>query len=169
VGSLGHTSDAETGLIYMRARYMDPATGRFVSQDPASQGANWFVYATGDPVNQIDSDGRSSDDIGNLIHGLIQRHHGDLQKAEVALAVLGAALLAFGKYSANQTKAYAELMAYASVHATNETNPLQARLAELRQAAAGAEMKKWARRMEWAFYGGMACIAASIALWELTS
>src|SRR5262249_1956093 len=31
VGQLGHFSDDETGLIYMRARYYDPALGRFVS------------------------------------------------------------------------------------------------------------------------------------------
>src|SRR5438309_9606444 len=42
VGSLGHVSDDETNYVYMRARYMDPATGRFVSQDPAGDGTNWF-------------------------------------------------------------------------------------------------------------------------------
>jgi len=31
VGSLGHTSEDETGLIYMRARWMDPALGRRIS------------------------------------------------------------------------------------------------------------------------------------------
>jgi hypothetical protein len=30
VGSLGHPSEEDTGLIYMRARYMDPVTGSFV-------------------------------------------------------------------------------------------------------------------------------------------
>jgi RHS repeat-associated protein len=28
-GGLGHTTDSDTGLIYMRARYYDPAIGRF--------------------------------------------------------------------------------------------------------------------------------------------
>ena len=40
VGALGHPSDDETGLIYMRARYYDPACGRFVSEDPKRSGAN---------------------------------------------------------------------------------------------------------------------------------
>jgi len=31
VGSLGHTSEDETGMIYMRARWMDPALGRRIS------------------------------------------------------------------------------------------------------------------------------------------
>jgi RHS repeat-associated protein len=58
VGGLGHTSDAETGLIYMRARYMDPATGRFVSEDPKQHGANWYAYANANPVNVIDPNGK---------------------------------------------------------------------------------------------------------------
>lgn len=59
VGRLGHPSEDETGLIYMRARYMDPATGRFVSEDPSLNGANWFVYACDNPVNTIDPSGKS--------------------------------------------------------------------------------------------------------------
>lgn len=59
-GSLGHTSEPDTGLIYMRAQWMDPATGRFVSEDPARDGANWYGYCANNPVNQVDPDGRQS-------------------------------------------------------------------------------------------------------------
>ena len=58
VGSLGHLSEPETGLIYMRARYYDPATGRFVSEDSARSGRNWFVYCSDNPVNEVDASGR---------------------------------------------------------------------------------------------------------------
>ena len=58
VGSLGHPSDDETGLIYMRARYYDPACGRFVSQDPAKSGTNWLAYCDNDPVNRLDRTGK---------------------------------------------------------------------------------------------------------------
>jgi RHS repeat-associated protein len=57
VGALGHPSEGETGLIYMRARYMDPSTGRFVSEDPAGDGQNWFVYCNNDPANKADASG----------------------------------------------------------------------------------------------------------------
>ena len=60
-GSLGHTSDDSTGLIYMRARYMDPVTGRFISEDPAGNGANWYMYANDNPVNLVDASGRAAD------------------------------------------------------------------------------------------------------------
>jgi RHS repeat-associated protein len=59
VGQLGHTTDAETGgLIYMQARYCDPTTGRFVSEDPGRNGENWYGYCASDPVNAIDKDGK---------------------------------------------------------------------------------------------------------------
>ncbi|MCC6446959.1 MAG: RHS repeat-associated core domain-containing protein [Armatimonadetes bacterium] len=57
VGNLGHTSEDETGLIYMRARYMDPVTGRFESEDPKQDGVNWFVYCESNPVNRTDPTG----------------------------------------------------------------------------------------------------------------
>lgn len=59
VGSLGHPSEDETGLVYMQARYMDPTVGRFTSQDPGTHGLNWFLYCGDDPVNRGDPDGRS--------------------------------------------------------------------------------------------------------------
>ena len=57
VGSLGHTSEAETGLIYMGARYMDPVTGRFISEDSAKDGTNWYAYCGNNPVNLVDPSG----------------------------------------------------------------------------------------------------------------
>jgi len=59
VGSLGHVSDAETGLIYMRARYYDPAMGRFASEDPSKNGSNWFAYCNNSPVNEVDANGKN--------------------------------------------------------------------------------------------------------------
>ena len=44
VGQLGHPSEDETGLTYMRARYYDPQTGRFVNEDPSKSGMNYFIY-----------------------------------------------------------------------------------------------------------------------------
>ena len=64
VGSLGHVSDAETGLIYMRARYYDPSVGRFVSQDPSGDGNNWFAYCDNNPVNRADASGENWQGVG---------------------------------------------------------------------------------------------------------
>ncbi len=72
VGNLGHTTEPDTGgLVYMRARWMDPVTGRFLSEDPARDGANWFGYCGGDPVNAVDRDGRVTEAFGWMIVFLV--------------------------------------------------------------------------------------------------
>jgi RHS repeat-associated protein len=59
----GYYLDAATGLYYLPARYYDPATARFLSQDPAPPVAvdpstlNAYTYCIGDPVNLLDPDG----------------------------------------------------------------------------------------------------------------
>jgi RHS repeat-associated protein len=70
-GSLGHVTD-DTGLVYMRARYYDPGCGRFASEDPSGNGANWYVYAGDNPVTNVDKDGKSAstlilDTINNIL------------------------------------------------------------------------------------------------------
>ena len=54
----GEYFDQESGLIYLRARYYDPSMGRFITEDPAKDGTNWFVYCENDPVNRIDITGK---------------------------------------------------------------------------------------------------------------
>jgi RHS repeat-associated protein len=58
--NLGHPTDAETGLVYMRARYYEPWTGRFLSEDPARDGRNWSTYCDNNPVRLTDPTGRAS-------------------------------------------------------------------------------------------------------------
>ena len=59
VGQLGHTTEDETGLTYMRARYYGPAIGRFISEDPGRNGDNWFGYANAEPTNGADLTGKN--------------------------------------------------------------------------------------------------------------
>jgi len=62
VNSFRHTGrefDSETNLYYYRARYIDPATGRFISEDPIgfSGGSNFYRYARNNPVRRKDPSG----------------------------------------------------------------------------------------------------------------
>ncbi len=70
VGSLGHTSDDESGLIYMRARYLDPTSGRFANEDAAKDGPNWFVYTGNNLVNKVDASGNEV--IGAIVGAIIR-------------------------------------------------------------------------------------------------
>ncbi len=47
-----HPADP-TGLVYMRARYYDPRTGRFITEDPMEDG-NAYPYAANNPVSVWD-------------------------------------------------------------------------------------------------------------------
>lgn len=55
VGKYGVQYESPT-LTYMRARYYDPTTGRFVSEDPI-WALNLYPYADNNPVMKIDADG----------------------------------------------------------------------------------------------------------------
>jgi RHS repeat-associated protein len=52
-------SDTETDLYYYRARYYDPSTGRFVSEDPIAfdGGENFYAYTRNSPIGFKDSFG----------------------------------------------------------------------------------------------------------------
>jgi RHS repeat-associated protein len=57
-GYAGEYSDAESGLVYLRARYYEPATGQFLSRDPAvalTQSA--YGYVGDNPLNGTDDAG----------------------------------------------------------------------------------------------------------------
>ncbi|ERN39820.1 RHS repeat-associated core domain protein [Rubidibacter lacunae KORDI 51-2] len=62
-GFTGRERDEETGLHYYRARYYDPRTGRFLSEDPLGFGAgdvNLYRYVGNSPLNAIDPYGLES-------------------------------------------------------------------------------------------------------------
>jgi RHS repeat-associated protein len=54
----GEQYDPDLGLYYLRARYYNPTTGRFLSVDSlAGQGQRRYEYAAADPVNGEDPSG----------------------------------------------------------------------------------------------------------------
>lgn len=61
VANLGHVQDDESGLTYMRARYYEPQTGRFISEDPDMDGSNWYIYCNNVSTVHNDFTGKSFD------------------------------------------------------------------------------------------------------------
>jgi RHS repeat-associated protein len=60
----GEQYDPDLNLYYLRARYYNPATDRFLSRDPDDhspfdpKSLHKYLYANGDPVNGLDPTGR---------------------------------------------------------------------------------------------------------------
>jgi len=65
----GEQYDSDLGLYYLRARYYNPATGRFLSRDPEQfcncsirnpASLHKYLYGNGDPANLSDPSGRAA-------------------------------------------------------------------------------------------------------------
>ena len=50
----GKFLDENTGLYYFNARWYDPSSGRFITEDPAKDDRNWLVYCGNNPLKYID-------------------------------------------------------------------------------------------------------------------
>ena len=53
----GYQTDNDAGLIHTGNRYYIPYFGRFVTQDPAGDGSNWYSYCRNDPTRFADPSG----------------------------------------------------------------------------------------------------------------
>jgi RHS repeat-associated protein len=72
-GRYGVQSDVN-GLLYMRARYYNPYLCRFLNPDPSgfAGGLNWYAYAEGNPISEIDPFGLGAKDSGGAIVSWLQ-------------------------------------------------------------------------------------------------
>jgi RHS repeat-associated protein len=64
LGGLGYWHDADAGLYYVRQRWLDPATGRWLSVDPV-EGEPRYSYANNAPTTGVDPSGNQSLDNGS--------------------------------------------------------------------------------------------------------
>ncbi len=55
----GYYTDVESGILLLTHRYLDPATGRFLTRDPIGMdgGVNLYEYVGNNPVNEDDPSG----------------------------------------------------------------------------------------------------------------
>ena len=128
----GYYYDSETGLYYLKSRFYDPATGRFVNADGCNstgQGllsSNMYIYCENNPINRVDSTGRfwselwdfvttAVQEIGNTFAGLTPVYAGLGTStlldgplpfvdaaAAVGAAVVTAGAIGYGIYQATQ-------------------------------------------------------------------
>jgi RHS repeat-associated protein len=82
------------GLYFYRARYYSPTLGRFISEDPAEDGLNFYAYADSDPIDFSDPSGLSAAsvlvDAGlTLLKGGLSSGPKDVPVNVVSLAIMG--------------------------------------------------------------------------------
>ena len=106
VGAFG-VMDEGNGIYYMKNRYYDASTGKFLQKDPIgfAGGINMYAYVGNNPVDSIDPEGTDWGDVGwglgfSSITSLIQWTYGPpaLLTAYVAgpaIAIVGAGMAGF--------------------------------------------------------------------------
>ena len=84
----GEYYDAETQTYYLRARYYNPANGRFNAEDPVKDGFNWYAYCGNNPIMYVDPTGlimegdeNLPDEIQILLNGINKDGKGGLSLA----------------------------------------------------------------------------------------
>jgi RHS repeat-associated protein len=71
-GQYGYYTDGESGLIYCKNRYYDPANARWITRDPIGLdgGVNTYAYVKANPVMVVDPSGLDGlDDAANFFAG----------------------------------------------------------------------------------------------------
>jgi RHS repeat-associated protein len=96
-GAYGVMTDAESGLLNMRARYYHPWIGRFASPDPIgfSGGQNWYAYADGNPVMYVDPSGNfgiAGALLGGAVGGIASGSVAYLTGGDIKAAIIGGAI-----------------------------------------------------------------------------
>ena len=69
----GEYTDPETGFVYLRNRYYNPSTGRFITEDPIRDGVNWYGYCGGNPVMRVDPFGLAPEDHQEFGEGAVTK------------------------------------------------------------------------------------------------
>jgi RHS repeat-associated protein len=95
----GEQFDAENGLTYLRARYLNPGLGRFTGADtvqpnaPGSQGYNLYAYTAGNPTTWVDPSGHSVAGLQSLAANVIAYGIGAVALLECPLIGLAPCVL----------------------------------------------------------------------------
>ena len=73
----GKLYDEDAGMYYFNARWYDAEIGRFVTEDPARDGANWYAYCGNNPLTRLDLDGlferKFNSDNVDLGYGIVEK------------------------------------------------------------------------------------------------
>lgn len=106
-GYTGHVNDADTGLLYVQARYYDAETGRFYSSDPVAVTGgdlslfNRYTYANANPMAYTDPTGmltcNPSGEVSDAVQHMRNASDGCSESSDNSVAAAGAGTAAIGR------------------------------------------------------------------------
>ena len=136
----GERLDPETGLILLRARYYDPAVGRFITKDPLGIGGglNNYTFSKDDSIDYADPSGLLTSDyagdvLKNTLSGIFE-----LPLEIYDVAQLSYSLLSGNTVTVQSALAKADVAQLASGSSVQQTIELTAAQAALNGATGGA-------------------------------
>ena len=93
IGWAGDYKDTETGYVYLRARYYDPATAQFLTRDPMEAlTRSAYGYVNNNPINATDPTGLwclvHNDDGGCKGARAIEQHADDVSNVAGGVAIV---------------------------------------------------------------------------------
>ena len=94
----GEYVDEESGLIYLRNRYYDPSIGRFINEDPAKDGLNWYAYCGNNPIKFVDPSGLEYGKLRDFVADYYVAFNGDVDIQFGEYDGKGFAYVTMGKY-----------------------------------------------------------------------
>ncbi len=99
----GYYYDSETGLYYLKTRYYDSKTGRFISADDTQyldpqtvNGLNLFIYCGNNPVMNVDENGNSWKSFWKGVGNWFKKNWKIVVGVVVAAACVVASIATFG-------------------------------------------------------------------------
>jgi RHS repeat-associated protein len=137
---IGTPTDPSTGLVYLQTRYLDPTTGRFLSEDPVADSTP-YGYSLNSPTNLSDPTGRDSleeegaaEDVEGTLEGT-----SDDEALDILRNTLSSALREFAGEAAEDLDDIAEALTQQFTSDLAEDAALRAGAQELTGVAAEAE------------------------------
>ena len=91
----GEYFDTSSTFLYLRARWYDPSTGTFISEDPIKDNLNWYAYCANNPLNFRDPWGLKGTSLSELSEAFGGGAAWDSTKGNATAWVDGSVLLVY--------------------------------------------------------------------------
>lgn len=106
----GQYYDYESDMTYLRARYYDSSIKRFITEDPAKDGSNWYAYCGNNPVMMFDPSGLANvpkggtNELVNLLANIVELMDNQINYCNIQVKDPSSSKLSYFKSQANNVR-----------------------------------------------------------------